>query len=575
MKINSNYKNALFLLVVVGSFFTLAKTLAVSNPYRAGETRDPSCSPGDLFCTVNLDKDLYKENSLGVVSNTTSGSNSIVLGSGSTASGEASIAIGHTYLGDPGATASGDYSVAIGQGSEASGLQSSAFGPGSMASGDYSTSIGYFSQASGNESTAFGVGALAKAFRETSIGSYSLDYDPVSTSSWDESDPILSVGNGSDALNRSNALTILKRGFVGMGTSSPAVELDIVGTGAIRLPVGTEAQRPSLEGKNTGFFRLNNESLQLEYHTGVGWVSVATSSGGSGLNLVNENSVSDSGLPSSTGNDSISIGLGTNAKSFGEIAMGYFPNPATAANTSGFDNSDQLFVIGNGATGEVGRSNALIIKKSGTIGLGNVKLSQLVTAENNGIFLTTETGAFLTSDGTWTDASDESLKTNIQDLSYGLREVNQLQPRSFEFKKSGQSSIGFIAQEVEGVAPEVVSDSGMGTKGVAYGQMTALLVNAVQELSDRVDQLEGGSVQSSTPSKTVETKQTEESIPEPEVDNSEPENPPTEESEVSGQEALLINSSNSLNLTNILLMIAVGLLLINIIIVVSNKKIIK
>ena len=94
------------------------------------------------------------------------------------------------------------------------------------------------------------------------------------------------------------------------------------------------------------------------------------------------------------------------------------------------------------------------------------------------------------------DGSDEALKKDIADITYGLDTVKSLKPRKFKWKSNSEDSIGFIAQEVESIIPEVVSESNAsGTptsfKGLSYGHLTAVLVKAVQELEGRVKELEG------------------------------------------------------------------------------------
>ena len=107
----------------------------------------------------------------------------------------------------------------------------------------------------------------------------------------------------------------------------------------------------------------------------------------------------------------------------------------------------------------------------------------------------------LNSSGAWVDASDVSLKENITDTSYGLSTVMSLQPRDYTMKQGGESQVGFVAQEVESVVPEVVTTSenpeGVEMKGIAYGQLTAVLTKAIQEqqtliesLTDRIAALE-------------------------------------------------------------------------------------
>jgi hypothetical protein len=93
----------------------------------------------------------------------------------------------------------------------------------------------------------------------------------------------------------------------------------------------------------------------------------------------------------------------------------------------------------------------------------------------------------LTVNGNITSNSDARLKTNIRPLDGGLEKVTQL--RGTRFEKNGREEIGVIAQEIEEVLPELVvtSDDEMGTKSVAYDRLTAVLIEAVKELSAKVD----------------------------------------------------------------------------------------
>jgi hypothetical protein len=82
----------------------------------------------------------------------------------------------------------------------------------------------------------------------------------------------------------------------------------------------------------------------------------------------------------------------------------------------------------------------------------------------------------------WVDASDASLKKDIIDIGYGLAETLLLKPRAFNWKADNKAAIGFIAQEVSEVMPELV-DNNTGTLGLSYGHITAVLTKAIQELS--------------------------------------------------------------------------------------------
>ena len=86
--------------------------------------------------------------------------------------------------------------------------------------------------------------------------------------------------------------------------------------------------------------------------------------------------------------------------------------------------------------------------------------------------------------------SDERLKDNIETIENGLDKVEQL--RGVTYTRDEKESIGVIAQEVEKILPEVVltADDEMGTKSVDYSRLTAVLIEAVKDLSARVKELE-------------------------------------------------------------------------------------
>ena len=86
--------------------------------------------------------------------------------------------------------------------------------------------------------------------------------------------------------------------------------------------------------------------------------------------------------------------------------------------------------------------------------------------------------------------SDERLKDNIETIENGLDKVEQL--RGVTYTRDEKENIGVIAQEVEKILPEIVltADDEMGTKSVDYSRLTAVLIEAVKNLSARVKELE-------------------------------------------------------------------------------------
>lgn len=90
---------------------------------------------------------------------------------------------------------------------------------------------------------------------------------------------------------------------------------------------------------------------------------------------------------------------------------------------------------------------------------------------------------YLSSAGAWTNASDERLKQNVRPIGYGLTTALSLVPRHYEMIDNNETHIGFIAQEVEEIIPEVVStgDGATGYKGLDYGSLVAVAFKAIQE----------------------------------------------------------------------------------------------
>jgi len=89
--------------------------------------------------------------------------------------------------------------------------------------------------------------------------------------------------------------------------------------------------------------------------------------------------------------------------------------------------------------------------------------------------------------------SDESLKENIIDIANPLTLINNLKGHYFNWKDAdrfgGNREIGFIAQEVEQVIPEVVRDV-QGLKSVNYQYLTALNVEGIKAMDIRLSDLE-------------------------------------------------------------------------------------
>lgn len=86
--------------------------------------------------------------------------------------------------------------------------------------------------------------------------------------------------------------------------------------------------------------------------------------------------------------------------------------------------------------------------------------------------------------------SDVRVKENILPIESSLLKINALRPVEFDFIKTKEHKIGFIAQELEQVFPElIVSDDGEYLK-IKESQLIPYLVKAIQELTKKVETLE-------------------------------------------------------------------------------------
>jgi hypothetical protein len=93
--------------------------------------------------------------------------------------------------------------------------------------------------------------------------------------------------------------------------------------------------------------------------------------------------------------------------------------------------------------------------------------------------------------------SDVTWKKNIEPLSSSLEKVMLLQGVSYDWKVdeypeksfTKDRQIGFIAQDVEKVFPELVRTDNNGYKGVYYGQMVPVLLEAMKEQQKEISEL--------------------------------------------------------------------------------------
>lgn len=159
------------------------------------------------------------------------------------------------------------------------------------------------------------------------------------------------------------------------------------------------------------------------------------------------------------------------------------PNPSVALEVGGrakFDPNSSLTRIPTGWGGGV---HAWDVYAEGTIGTGtNGNLGFQVSAAGTGRF-----GGDLNVEGTLFSSSfmytsDGRLKKDVSTIDNPLEKIRALRGVNFTWIKQGSKDVGFIAQEVEKVEPRLVGTAKDGTKSVKYGNIIAIVVEAIKEL---------------------------------------------------------------------------------------------
>ena len=152
---------------------------------------------------------------------------------------------------------------------------------------------------------------------------------------------------------------------------------------------------------------------------------------------------------------------------------------ARSINGTSFNGTANITVPTNVTGRSVNESGHILF--IGTTATGN---QQAYT--NSAFRVNSSTGELSATD--FNSSSDQTLKENVRTIESALSVVKQLRGVRYNWKNSGQSSIGVIAQEIQQVLPEVVGSNGDHLT-VAYGNIVAVLIEAVKEQQNTIDQL--------------------------------------------------------------------------------------
>ncbi|MCP5048100.1 MAG: tail fiber domain-containing protein [bacterium] len=251
---------------------------------------------------------------------------------------------------------------------------------------------------------------------------------------------------------RTNSLYVDDNGRVGFGTSTPAEDLHIVvgDTPTIRLEQDSSSsftpQTWELAGNEGNFFIEDVTANEMPFRIQPG---------------APENSI---GIKSNG-----RVGFGTWSPSF---PLHLLTDSSTNASmvlqrTSG---SQAIVTGGNSGVNMGSQSNHELRFVTNAV-------TRMTLNTSGGITMATGGGTYNQATGQWVNGSSRAYKENINELTSesAMDAINKLKPVTFNFKKSDEHQVGFIAEEV----PELVAQK--NRKGLSPMDIVAVLTKVVQQ----------------------------------------------------------------------------------------------
>ena len=256
--------------------------------------------------------------------------------------------------------------------------------------------------------------------------------------------------------------------------------------------------------QNTGLGYLALDALKKgDFNTAVGYKAgtALAGVGGTGGNGGISNTLigKGSGLLLSNGDYNVALGAGSGSVMVGgdkNVFIGH-NSKGTIVNNQNRIGLGQAAVVANDNSAVIGNTNVTQVyfganaandAFSATLNAKGLVLENgesITNATDNTIAVTALTTTF---SGNVTVSSDMRLKDNILPLGSTMTNILKLDGKSYT--KDGREEIGLLAQDVQLVYPELVSEDPNGMLSVNYQALSAILINGVKDQEARIQKLE-------------------------------------------------------------------------------------
>jgi len=143
-------------------------------------------------------------------------------------------------------------------------------------------------------------------------------------------------------------------------------------------------------------------------------------------------------------------------------------------------------------------TNGMYLSAANTLNFATASTERILITSTGNILLGTSSdngerlyvSGAIRATGTITANSDLTLKKNLLKIENALEKVEQINGYTYEFKEDdSKRHAGVIAQEIQTVLPEIVNKGNDGILGVEYGNISALLIEAIKEQQTQINEL--------------------------------------------------------------------------------------